>query len=99
MNGHFSASDYRIFLAEEGLADRYSKVNGFNFGLDFKYVLGEDDVQYGLEVVGMRTDFRTFNLLGVGVEQVDNTTEFGGYIDYRINRGPWIINPSMRMQY
>ena len=99
MSGNFSASDYRIFLAEEGLADRYSKVNGFNFGLDFKYVLGEDDVQYGLEVVGMRTDFRTFNILGVGVEQVDNTTEFGGYIDYRIHRGPWIVNPSMRMQY
>ncbi len=99
MTGHFATSAYNIRLEEESLPDRYSKVNGFNFGLDFKYVLGEDDVRYGLEVVGMETDFRTFNALGVGVEQVENTTQMGGYIDYRINRGKVIWNPSLRMQY
>ena len=99
MNGHFAASDYEIRLKEEGLEDRYSSVNGFNFGLDFKYVLGEDDVQYGLEVVGMQTDFQTFNPLGVQVGQIENTTEFAGYVDYRIHRGKLILNPSMRMQY
>ena len=99
MTGHFATSVYNIRLEEETLPDRYSKVNGFNFGLDFKYVLGEDDVKYGLEVVGMETDFRTFNALGVGVEQVENTTQFGGYIDYRIHRGKVIWNPSLRMQY
>lgn len=99
MNGHFAASDYEIKLQEEGVDDRFSQVNGFNFGLDFKYVLGEDDVQYGLEVVGMRTDFQTFNPLGVRVGQTENTTEFAGYVDYRINRGKLIVNPSMRMQY
>lgn len=99
MNGHFAASQYDIALQEDGVPDRYSSVDGFNFGLDFKYVLGEDDVQYGMEVVGLRTDFRTFNLLGVGVEQEENTTEFGGYVDYRIHRDLWIINPSFRVQY
>jgi hypothetical protein len=99
MNGHFAASQYDIALQEDGVPDRYSSVDGFNFGLDFKYVLGEDDVQYGMEVVGLRTDFRTFNLLGVGVEQEENTTEFGGYVDYRIHRDRWIINPSFRVQY
>ncbi|MDG2208999.1 MAG: TonB-dependent receptor [Flavobacteriales bacterium] len=99
MNGHFAASDYEIRLKEEGLEDRYSSVNGFNFGLDFKYVLGEDDVQYGLEVVGMQTDFQTFNPLGVQVGQIENTTEFAGYVDYRIHRDKLILNPSMRMQY
>lgn len=99
MNGHFAASRYDIALEEDGVPDRYSTVNGFNFGLDFKYILGEDDVQYGMEVVGLRTDFRTFNLLGVGVEQEENTTEFGGYVDYRIHRDRWIIQPSFRLQY
>ena len=99
MNGHFAASDYEIRLKEEGLEDRYSSVNGFNFGLDFKYVLGEDDVQYGMEVVGMQTDFQTFNPLGVQVGQIENTTEFAGYVDYRIHRDKLILNPSMRMQY
>jgi len=99
MNGHFAASRYDIALQEDGVPDRYSTVNGFNFGLDFKYILGEDDVQYGMEVVGLRTDFRTFNLLGVGVEQEENTTEFGGYVDYRIHRDRWIVQPSLRLQY
>ena len=99
MNGHFAASQYEIRLKEDGLQDRFSSVNGFNFGLDFKYVLGEDDVQYGLEIVGMETNFQTFNPLGVQVGQIENTTEFAGYVDYRIHRGRLILNPGMRMQY
>jgi len=99
MNGHFAMSNYRINFEEEGSADRYSEVQGFNFGLDFKYVLGEDNVEYGLEVVGMRTDFQTFNSLQVSVEQQENTTELGGYVDYTMKRGAWIVQPSMRMQY
>jgi hypothetical protein len=99
MNGHFAASNYEIRLQEDELEDRYSGVSGFNFGLDFKYALGENAVEYGLEVVGMETDFETFNAIGVKVGQQENTTEFAGYVDYRINNGDWIINPSLRMQY
>jgi len=99
VNGHFAMSSYSIDLIEESLSDRYSNVNGFNFGLDFKYILGEDNIEYGLEVVGLETDYRTFNALSVIVEQTENTTEFGGYIDYTINRGNLIVQPSLRMQY
>ena len=99
VNGHFAVSRYSIGLEEGSLADRYSKVNGFNFGIDFKYVKGEDNIEYGLEVVGLETDYRTFNALNVIVEQIENTTEFGGYLDYTINRGDLIVQPSMRMQY
>ena len=99
VKGHFAMSSYGIGLQEGALSDRYSNVNGFNFGLDFKYVLGDDNVEYGLEVVGLETDFSTFNSLNVIVEQTENTTEFGGYIDYTISRGKLIVQPSMRMQY
>ena len=99
LNGHFAVSNYRINFDEVGSPDRFSEVQGFNFGLDFKYVLGEDNVEYGLEVVGMQTDFQTFNSLQVSVEQQENTTELGGYVDYTITRGPWIVQPSLRLQY
>lgn len=99
LNGHFALSNYRINFDEVGSPDRFSEVQGFNFGLDFKYVLGEDNVEYGLEVVGMKTDFQTFNSLQVSVEQEENTTELGGYVDYTITRGPWIVQPSLRLQY
>ncbi len=99
LNGHFALSNYRINFDEVGSPARYSEVQGFNFGLDFKYVLGEDNVEYGLEVVGMQTDFETFNSLQVAVQQKENTTELGGYLDYTIKRGAWIVQPSLRMQY
>ena len=99
LNGHFALSNYRINFDELGSPDRFSEVQGFNFGLDFKYVLGEDNVQYGLEVVGMQTDFETFNSLGIPVRQKENTTELGGYVDYTLSRGAWIVQPSLRMQY
>ncbi len=99
LNGHFALSNYRINFDEVGSPDRFSEVQGFNFGLDFKYVLGEDNVEYGLEVVGMQTDFQTFNSLQVSVEQQENTTELGGYVDYTMTRGSWIVQPSLRLQY
>ncbi|PCJ80447.1 MAG: TonB-dependent receptor [Bacteroidetes bacterium] len=99
VKGHFAISSYGIGLEEGNLSPRYSNVNGFNFGLDFKYVLGDDNVEYGLEVVGLETDYKTFNALNVIVEQTENTTEFGGYIDYTISRGKLIVQPSIRMQY
>ena len=33
------------------------------------------------------------------MEQRENNTELGGYFDYTMNRGDWIVQPSMRMQY
>ena len=39
LNGHFALSNYRINFDEVGSPDRFSEVQGFNFGLDFKYVL------------------------------------------------------------
>ena len=99
LNGHFALSNYRINFDEVGSPDRFSEVQGFNFGLDFKYVLGEDNLEYGLEVVGMQTDFQTFNSLQVSVEQQENTTELGGYVDYTMTRGSWIVQPSLRLQY
>ena len=47
----------------------------------------------------MQTDFLTYNSLQVSVQQKENTTELGGYVDYTIKRGPWIVQPSLRMQY
>ena len=69
------SSDSAVLISEPqdfdevGSPRRFSEVQGFNFGLDFKYVLGEDNVEYGLEVVGLQTDFSTTNSLAVAVTQ------------------------------
>jgi hypothetical protein len=99
INGQFAVSEYSIRLAEESLPERRSTINGFNFGLDFKYILGDDDIKYGIEVVGVRTDFQTFNPLGVSIRQEDNNTELGAYVEYKKTAGRWLIQPSIRAQY
>jgi hypothetical protein len=99
MSGNFASSSYDITLREENVPDRFSSIDGFNFGLDFKYVLGENDVRYGLEVVSFSTNFETFNPLGLVIKQEENTTEFAGYFIYKISAGKFLIEPSLRLQY
>lgn len=99
IDGDFSISRYDVTLKEEGLEDRFSKINGFNFGLNFKYLLGESEFRYGIQTVGRRTEYQTFNALGVKVEQIDNTTEIGVYLKYKYQKKAFIIEPSFRAQY
>jgi hypothetical protein len=99
ISGNFASSKYRITLKEEGLPDRFSGINGFNFGLNFKYILGENEVKYGIETVGFRTDFETFNALGVKVQQAENTSEIGAYVTYKFSWNKILFEPSFRAQY
>lgn len=99
ISGQFAVSEYSINLKEENLPNRTSTINGFNFGLNFKYILGEDEVKYGVEIVGVRTNFETFNPLGVGIVQEDNNTELGPYVTYKKRLGKLILQPSFRYQY
>lgn len=99
ISGQAAYSEYSINIAEENLPNRSSTIGGFNFGLDFKYILGEDDIKYGIEIVTLTTDFETFNPLGVRIEQEDSNTELAGYFAYKKTAGRWLIQPSLRLQY
>jgi hypothetical protein len=102
--GKFNASQYAISLAEkdaitgEALPPRTSQINNFNFGFDFKYFINEDVIKYGVEVSGFSTDYSFTNSVGRVISQNANTTELGGYIDYKITRGLFVINPGFRLQ-
>ena len=103
--GKFNVSDYQISIAEEdpitGLQKdpRSSKINGFNLGFDFKYFIKSDEVKYGIEVNGFKTEFNFFNSVGREIEQNNYTTELSGYLDAKIIRGLFVINPGFRAQY
>jgi len=100
INGIFSVSDYSIRLKEDGVdRDRFSEVGGFNFGLDFKYILGEDEIKYGVQIVGLRTNFETFSPTGLKIQQKANTTELAGFLVWKKTFGNLILEPSMRLQY
>jgi hypothetical protein len=104
IEGNFAYSNYAISLEEivpvgEDPQPRSSDISGFNFGLDFKYFLNENEVKYGLEVIGYQTNFNFFNAVGRTIEQNENTTELAGYLDYKFTKGLFIFEPSFRAHY
>jgi len=100
IDGNFAYSAYNINLVENGVnADRRSSINGFNGGLNFTYFIGEDDVKYGLEVVGFSTDYKFTNEVNRVIEQQQSTTELAFYIRYKKKLGKLILDPSMRLHY
>ena len=99
IDGTFSASNYTISMKEGELPPRTSEIAGFNGSLNFKVFSGEDEIRYGIEVLGFRTNFKFFNSLGREYEQEENTSEIAGYVTYKKVINKVIIEPGFRMHY
>lgn len=99
VEGNISYSAYRINLIEQNLQDRTSAINGFNGGLSFTYFLGDDDIKYGIEIVGFTTDYFFTNAANRVIQQQESTTELAGYVRYKKKLGKLILDPSLRLHY
>lgn len=99
IEGHLAYSQYKISLEEEAGPPRESTINGFNMGFDFTYFVGKDELKYGIEILGFKTDYIFYNSLGLEISQEENTTELGAYVKYKKTAGKWLIEPSFRMQW
>ncbi len=99
IEGHFSYSAYKIALEEANTTPRTSLINGFNTGFDFTYFIGKDEIKYGIELLGFKTDYEFANSLGVKVSQSQNTTELSAYVKYKKTAGKWLIEPGFRIQW
>jgi hypothetical protein len=99
IKGNFAYSQYNINFIEQGLPARTSLINGFNVGLDFTYFLGKNELQYGLEVLGFKTNYEFTNSVGRLITQEQNTSEFAGYLRYKITAGKLLLEPGFRAHY
>jgi len=99
MEGHVSYSHYKMELEEAVSDPRSSSIGGFDVGLDFTYFYGKDELKYGIELVGFKTEYQFENSSGLTIEQVENTTELGFYAKYKWIKGKFIVEPSFRMQW
>jgi len=99
IEGHLAYSQYKIVLEEANGLPRESAINGFNMGFDFSYFIGKDQLKYGFEILGFKTDYIFFNTLGLEISQVENTTELGGYLKYKKTINKFILEPSLRIQW
>ncbi len=96
---NFSYSKYEITLKESDGLPRNSEINGFNLGLAFNYFIGKDELNYGIETYGFKTDFNYYNALGRLIDQVQNTTELAAFVKYKIARDKFVLEPGFRLQY
>lgn len=92
-------SDYKISLEEAAAPPRTSSINGFNLGVSFTYFSGRNELKYGIEMLGFKTDYFFVNAASRNIQQTENTTELGAYGKYKLNTGKFIIEPSMRLQW
>lgn len=97
IEGNFAYSSYLIGIDEALSAPRSSGINGFNLGLNFTYFNGENELKYGLEVLGYQTDFDFTNASGLQISQQENSTELSGFINYKIKGEKLIVEPGVRI--
>ncbi len=99
IDGNFAYSKYSIQLTESDVKPRYSEISGFNAGLNFTYFIDKDELKYGLELLGFRTNYDFFNSINLELSQVENTTEIAGFLKYKRVAHKLVIEPGFRFNY
>ena len=99
VEGNFAYSKYDIALLEGEKKARTSSIDGFNMGLHFTYFIKDDEIKYGMEILGFSTKFNFFNEFDRSITQEENTTELAGYLKYRLTYGKLVFEPSFRGHY
>lgn len=99
MRGNVGFSKYDISAQEGNEKPSSSLVNGFNMGFNWLYFLNNDEINYGIEVQGFKTDFEYYNYANRQINQTENTTEFGIFFRYKKIIRKLVIDPSFRFQY
>ncbi len=99
IKANIAYSKYLITMNEADQQPRQSSIDGFNVGLEFVYIFGKDQLEYGIETLGFNTNFNYFNSVGRKITQQQFTTELAGYVRYKMTLGKFLIEPSFRLHY
>jgi hypothetical protein len=92
-------SKYLITMNEADQQPRQSSIDGFNVGLEFVYIFGKDQLEYGIETLGYNTNFNYFNSVGRKIIQQQFTTELAAFGKYKMTIGKFLLEPSFRLHY
>ena len=96
LEGHVAYSDYTINLNDSSKMEKYSRINGFNMGLDITNFIGSNRLKYGLSIEGYATDYNFYNFYGIHSEQNEHTNNLSAYGTYKIAANKWLIDPGLR---
>lgn len=98
IDGIIAYSQYKSNINSSALNSRSSFIGGFNAGFNFTYFLGKDELKFGFELEGYRTEYKFSNFLNTEIEQIENTTQLGLYAKYKAIFGKFIVEPGLRVQ-
>ncbi len=99
VDGNFAFTNYGIQLTESGTDSRYSDIGGFNSGFNFTNFKGRNEIKYGIDVAGIKTNYFFENSIGTKTEQNQNSTQGGGYLKFKGVTDRWVIEPGIRLAY
>jgi hypothetical protein len=95
VEGVFAYSDYTVNMEETTTGDKKkSNIGGFNVGLSATNFLGDNQLNYGIEMIGNTTN-TTINK----VEDINYSTELGVYGVFRGVWNKFVYEPSIRLSY
>ncbi|MFN0014855.1 MAG: TonB-dependent receptor [Saprospiraceae bacterium] len=99
VSGMLTFSNYDSRIEEADRNPRTSGIAGFSGALNFTNFDRNNEVKYGFELTGFKTDFSFINFRGLKIEQIENTTEISIYARWKRKFGPLVIEPGFRLQY
>jgi len=99
LNGIIGFSDYNTDLIEGTNDMRSSRIREYLLGLDFTFFGLNNEVNYGLEVKSIRTEFDFLNPFNQRLQQFQNTTELSAFLKFRQVIGNLVLEPSVRYQF
>ncbi len=99
IEGNFAYSNYSINLKESDNRERFSKISGFNTGLTFNSFIGKDELRYGFEVLGFKTNYQFASAIGANSAQDENTTEIAGFMKYKWVKNKFVFEPGIHIHY
>jgi hypothetical protein len=99
IRGHFNVSRYALNFDEVNVPERTSSIGGADLGFDFTFFQkNEGQIDVGVNINGFQTKYLTYNEASRKIEDQNFTFEVGSYINYRVIKGRWVIQPGFRAQ-
>ena len=103
VEGNIAYSQYGIDVTEnqDTTPRRQSDINGFNAGFRFTNFIGKNEIKYGMEMIGFKTNFSLINASNRTIQQEENTTEVAAYLTTKIisKDKKIVFEPSFRGHY
>ncbi|NNK90605.1 MAG: TonB-dependent receptor, partial [Saprospiraceae bacterium] len=99
LNGLVGFSNYEISITEADENPRTSLIREYVLGLDFNYFFNKSQLDYGVEVKSIRTEFEFTNPFDIFLDQFQNTTEISGFMKFRQAWDRVVFEPGFRLQY